>query len=492
MEFEQMSGIEYLKCILCSRAYWAMWTKFHLRSLYDEGIERLGISFGEDVALSTQILVRSGKVVSINTPILDYYVYSSSVSHDLGERAYLDFNVYVRWFDDYIERNGLHEEFARELALFHIKNTQARLHWKKVKDVNKEMNRLMIGLGDYPEFWKLLSRREKKIVTTYRLSSLLGYWRLYYYNWKINYREMKIIERWKKSLYRKAVKHRLIAPQVIVLMDGGVCSQMHQYLLGRIFENGGHKVLYDLSFYEEWGTDMNYQFVRNFDLLKAFPYLKVKSASKLALSVYKKKYFNLGNNTYGRQDDFSFLQKKPPVYLGGYYHVPADIWLPVFRSLFRVMPEVLVAQNKLLYSEIDSRPCSVAVHVRRGDLKVEIPAYGKPASLEYFKSAVTYMQDRDMSSFFYFFSDEPDWVRDELIPQLYLTEGNCKIVDINGSDKGYMDLFLIARCKHQITSKGTLGKYGALLGDNSEKMVVLCNDEVEYPWKELLQNAIFL
>lgn len=50
---------------------------------------------------------------------------------------------------------------------------------------------------------------------------------------------MKIIERWKKSLYRKAIKHRLIAPQVIVLMDGGVCSQMHQYLLGRIFENGG-------------------------------------------------------------------------------------------------------------------------------------------------------------------------------------------------------------------------------------------------------------
>lgn len=26
MEFEQMSGIEYLKCILCSRAYWAMCT----------------------------------------------------------------------------------------------------------------------------------------------------------------------------------------------------------------------------------------------------------------------------------------------------------------------------------------------------------------------------------------------------------------------------------------------------------------------------------
>ncbi len=156
------------------------------------------------------------------------------------------------------------------------------------------------------------------------------------------------------------------------------------------------------------------------------------------------------------------------------------------------MPEVLDEQNRLLYSKIGSCACSVAVHVRRGDLKVEIPAYGKPASLEYFKSAVTYMQGKDKSSFFYFFSDEPDWVRDELIPQLRLTEGSCKVIDVNGSDKGYMDLFLIARCRHQITSKGTLGKYGALLGDNPEKTVVLCDDKVEYPWKELFQNPVFL
>ena len=55
-----------------------------------------------------------------------------------------------------------------------------------------------------------------------------------------------------------------------------------------------------------------------------------------------------------------------------------------------------------------------------------------------------------------------------------------------------MDLFLIARCRHQITSKGTLGKYGALLGDNPEKTVVLCDDKVEYPWKELFLNPVFL
>lgn len=303
---------------------------------------------------------------------------------------------------------------------------------------------------------------------------------------------MKVIEKWKRSLYKKAVKYKLIAPKVIVLIDGGVCSQMHQYLLGRIFEDKGYEVLYDLSFYEEWGTDMNYQFVRNFDLLKAFPYLKMKSASKLALSIYKNKYFNLGNNTLGRVDDFSFMEKKPPLYLGGYYHLPAEIWLPAFKSTFKILPVVLDKQNQDMYSEIESYSCSVAVHVRRGDLKVEIPAYGKPASLEYFQSAVAYMQEKVTSPFFYFFSDEPDWVRDELIPQLHISRNSCKVVDINGSDKGYMDLFLIACCKHQITSKGTLGKYGALLKDDSEKVVILCDDEVEYPWKKLFQNPVFL
>lgn len=303
---------------------------------------------------------------------------------------------------------------------------------------------------------------------------------------------MRTIERWKRSLYKKAVKYKIIAPKVIVLMDGGICSQMHQFLLGKIFEDQGKVVLYDLSFYEEWGTDMNYQFVRNFDLLKAFPYLKVGVASKSAVSVYKKQFFNLGNNTYGRVDDFSFLQKAPPVYLGGYYHVPPNIWLSAFKSVFRMLPTVLDGQNQSLATEIRKRSCPVAVHVRRGDLKVEIPAYGKPASLRYFQSAVNYMLNKEISPFFYFFSDEPDWVNNELIIQLQLAREICKVVDINGSDKGYMDLFLIAYCKHQITSKGTLGKYGALLRDDLNKIVILCDDEIEYSWKDLLCNPVFL
>lgn len=304
---------------------------------------------------------------------------------------------------------------------------------------------------------------------------------------------MKILERWQRSLCKKLIRYNIITPRVIVQMDGGICSQMFQYLIGKIYLNKGYEVMFDLTFYEEWGSDMNRQFVRNFDLLKAFPDLKMGIASSLMVSVYKQKYYNLGNNTYNKVDDFSFLEKKPPVYLGGYYYLPPEIWIPVFKETFKIGTTILDEENRKLCFDITSKPCSVAVHVRRGDLKVEIPAYGKPASMDYFKSSISYMQEKVNTPFFYFFSDEPEWVQEVLIPYLKLTTNkNCIVVDINGSDKGYQDLFLIAHCMHQITSKGTLGKYGALLNDSVDKIVVLCDDETEYPWQKVFCNSIFL
>lgn len=303
---------------------------------------------------------------------------------------------------------------------------------------------------------------------------------------------MGILKRWKVSIYKKMLKYKILFPQVVVLIDGGICSQMHQFLLGQLYKTKGFQVSYDLSFYRKYGMDKDGKFVRNFDLLKAFPDLELKVASDFIVSFYQNRYYNIGNNTTSRMDDFSFLQKKAPLYLGGYYHLPADIWLPAFRSIYKLDLNVLDNANIQLYNKINNCQYSVAVHVRRGDLKVEMYDYGKPASVDYFTRSISYFQKKHRSPSFYFFSDEPDWVLSDLIPQLPVAENEWKVVDINGSDKGYMDLYLIASCKHQITSKGTLGKYGALINDNPEKIVVLCDDEIEYSWKELLKNPVFL
>lgn len=184
IEFEEMTGLEYLKYILSFKAYWAVWIKFHLRSLYSNDIERLDISFGEDTVLSSQLLLYSKKVVAIDAPILNYGVYPSSMSHCLDDKTYRDFNKYVSWFDDYMRRKNLVEVLKRELALFHLKNTMMRLHWKKLVDTHKEMGRVLEELNQFPDLKSCLSNRERKIVAVYKMSHWLGYLNLLRYSWQ--------------------------------------------------------------------------------------------------------------------------------------------------------------------------------------------------------------------------------------------------------------------------------------------------------------------
>lgn len=303
---------------------------------------------------------------------------------------------------------------------------------------------------------------------------------------------MKVVRKWRESLYKRFLSLGIISPKVVVQMDGGICSQMHQYLIGSFFLKKGFRVSYDLSFFDEWGMDLENKCVRNFDLLKTFSYLSFEKASQTEVAVYRRKYYTLGNHSPETLTDYSFLERTPPVFLGGYYSLAPDAWSSTFKSLYHIDDQVLDAENKVILRRIKSSLNSVAVHVRRGDLKEEVYAYGKPASLGYFQRAVAYFKERADQAFFYFFSDEPDWVLDELIPALRLDETDSLVVNINGSDKGYMDLCLIASCKNQITSKGTLGKYGALLDDNSSKIVVLCDDQTEYYWKDVFCHPVYL
>lgn len=295
----------------------------------------------------------------------------------------------------------------------------------------------------------------------------------------------------KRNIYKYLLNRGLLRTKIVVLMDGGICSQMHQYLLGNLYRKRGFSVCYDLTFYKEWGLDINNEFVRNFDILKAFPYLEFEEASKLEVDVYRREYFYGGNDGDIRTNDMSFLSLVPPIYLGGYYHFPSKQWLETFQSLYRMVDGVLDKVNQIKCLEIDKCVDSVGVHVRRGDLKEEVSSYGAPTSFDYFINATAFFKKKLYRPYFYFFSDEPEWVKMDLLPRLSVKDC-AEVVDINGSDKGYMDLYLLAHCKHQITTKGTLGKFGALLADNPDKYVVLYNDETQQYWKMLLQNPVFI
>ena len=97
----------------------------------------------------------------------------------------------------------------------------------------------------------------------------------------------RIILRIIHYLYTLLIKFKICTPSIIIRMDGGICSQMHQYLLGEVFSRKGIKVEYDLSFFENDGKDINGNHARLFDLENAFPDIKLIKASQKKIKLYK-------------------------------------------------------------------------------------------------------------------------------------------------------------------------------------------------------------
>lgn len=249
--------------------------------------------------------------------------------------------------------------------------------------------------------------------------------------------------------------------KIIVRVDGGICSQIAFHAYGLYLSQIGYDVEYDLSWFKTHGVDLNWEFVRNYDFPKAFPKLAGKKASKRNIRLYKKNY----NQTGKALKDIT-----APAYIGGY---PSERGCLFIKNQDLFKTEFLPLDRETIQKTLqDIEACnSCAVHVRRGDLSHYDPAYGCPTSVEYFLNAINTIKSIEKDSVFFFFSDEPNWVRNNIIPYVD-SKIKCHVLDQNGSDKGYLDLFLISKCKNIIASQGSMGKFGKLLSWQNPHLVL--------------------
>lgn len=276
-----------------------------------------------------------------------------------------------------------------------------------------------------------------------------------------------------RGIYELLIALRICKSQIVIRVDGGICSQMRQYLWGCVFREKGYKVTFDLSWFEEFGMDMNNKDVRNFDLLKAFPQLDFEEVGDHTLKFYRHFYNYQGH--YPQSNDLNWVNLTPPRLLSGYFAEPDYLYTVLFQKTFKIDLEVLDNVDMQLYQGIKS-DVSAAIHVRRGDLAVELSGYGVPATLDYFKEAIDYLKKKKNVDFFYLFSDDKEYLIKELIPYVELEDKEYTIVQ-NGADKGYVDMILMSKCQHIITSKGSLGKTAALLNLKDKRTVIVCKDD---------------
>lgn len=253
-------------------------------------------------------------------------------------------------------------------------------------------------------------------------------------------------------------------PKVIVYMDGGICSQIHQYLCGQTFRNAPVDVVYDTLWFEESGKDMDGRFERKLELQEMFPELPFHTLTSRRSKFYR--------------HCFSLREKGPilpspqsinrTTYLAGYYHLyPTEEFKNLFLSFFGKNRQFDIPTH--IPQNAGGTNC--AVHVRRGDLVnrsaefYEANPWYKPMPEEYFVNTIQYVKRHYPNVQFYFFSDEMDWVEKNLCSQIDVP---CHLVCDN---KAYVDLALIAECDVVIGSQGSFGKMGARLNGHSDLLI---------------------
>lgn len=272
-----------------------------------------------------------------------------------------------------------------------------------------------------------------------------------------------------RILARILVNIHVLNKIFVVRMDGGICSQMHFFLIGELLARKGYQVKYDIRWFKSQGKDLTGKFARNFDLLKAFPYLKFSVATSLETFFYSRLAAN---------NSISLSEIKPPLYLGGYYDSNKEMYEKLFSLVFKADIAVLDKENKKVYEQISKKDNTVAIHVRRGDLATFNGAYGKPVGIDYFTHVLQRLYKKIGALNCYLFSDEPQWIKENLLDELPQVNAYT-LIDFNGSDKGYMDMLLISACQYQISSKGSLGKFGGFLNDDVDGKIYVYADDVE-------------
>lgn len=254
-------------------------------------------------------------------------------------------------------------------------------------------------------------------------------------------------------------------------------------MLGDYYVRKGYEVKYDLAWFKKSGTDMSGTQARNFDLLKMFPSIDFVVATDLEVFLYKIFFpFNFSNKNQRK------FEQNPPRYLGGY--CDHSFFYKDIANLFAIDLDVLDDVNKKIYTEIYKQKNSIGIHVRRGDM-TKNNGYWQVLSPSYYLKAINIALENLGDSVLYFFSDEMDWVKENIVPKLDCLE--YVLVESNDSSKGYMDLILLSACDYIIASEGSLARFAFLLtSNNKNKLMIMPAKTKENNYSKKFENITLL
>lgn len=270
----------------------------------------------------------------------------------------------------------------------------------------------------------------------------------------------------------------------IIRMTGGMGNQMFQYALYLKLCSLGRKVKFDdISEYDRpnvrpimlWAFGIDYPRASKDEINEITDgFLKFSHRVRRKLFGRRSKEYYEGSCNFDEQ-----VLVREPAYLTGYFQSEK-----YFKDIEGQVREAFTFSGKMWegldgglkermegYLKRIQSAVSVAVHIRRGDYLEKEEIYGGICTEEYYKRAIAYFEEKEPGAVFFLFSNEPGWVR-KWVHDNYKDSGRFVVVEGNMEDAGYLDMFLMSRCRHYIIANSSFSWWGAWLGAGEDKRII--------------------
>lgn len=267
---------------------------------------------------------------------------------------------------------------------------------------------------------------------------------------------------------------------IAVHVAAGLANQMFQYAFSRELKHNGYDVFLDQTNFKprkEWA----FEFVR---LQDAFPNIEIKAMPKGFFPlVYKStKRWNLLKKWLDRIFHIRYVDEPRFAYTEGIekqftWHCNIKGFWQSEKNFKDCFEDVRKQFTFLPFDEARNIECaqkmanenSVAIHLRKGKDYLESELMGKTlCGADYYMRAIEYIKEHVKNPVFYIFTDNPQWVKDNLPTFDYtLVDWN----DVAGK-RNFRDMQLMTCAKHNIIGNSTYSWWGAWLNANPDKIVV--------------------
>lgn len=451
----------------------AAWNKVYKTSLLKEVELKNGEFFPEgklyeDIVYTTRLLARAGRCVYLGGA---YYNYVTDRKDSI-----MNSQEQERLLTDQIPAYEEKREFLLSIGRGDLADCHQFFFYKRM--LNHYLAAKRQKEAGYQEFCKGIEKAigRRKYICWEAYESAVG-------NGKDKKKlELFLLSPWLFTIFMRIndnyvipyKQHRSLKEKemIIIRMSGGLGNQMFEYALYLFYKSRG--ILVKMDDVTEYRLDnarpiQLHVFGIRYDRATPEEIREWTDSYMDIFSRVRRKLLGRKTRAYKEKSqrfDPQVLALKN-AYLEGYWQ-SEKYFYPVVeevRKAFVFRQELLNTKSREYLQQIQNTT-SVSLHIRRGDYLQEEKVYGNICTEKYYTEAMDYMREQVKGCQFFLFTNDVAWA------EQHMQGEDITIIEGSKENNGYMDMYLMSQCRHNIIANSSFSWWGAWLNGNPDKKVI--------------------